>query len=307
MWYSFFFFKQNTAYDIEYGLVGSEMCIRDSAKPRKKLNAKNRKGPGRFSSLFLLILGILSACFGLKGFLLPNHFIDGGVTGISMLISFLSGLPLPLLIVMINIPFVILGYKQVGIVFAIKTALAVLGLGLALAVIDFPDITHDKLLVAVFGGFFLGAGIGLAIRGGGVLDGTEVLALFVSRKAGMSVGDLILLFNILIFSAAAWFLDFERAMYSTLTYLSASKTIDFVIHGLEEYTGVTIVSERSEEIRRIIVYQMGWGVTLLKGKRGYGSHGEKNHDMDVIYTCLLYTSDAADERSSVNLGGRRNI
>lgn len=256
------------------------------AKPRKKLNAKNRKGPGRFSSIFLLILGILSACFGLKGFLLPNHFIDGGVTGISMLISFLSGLPLPLLIVMINIPFVILGYKQVGIVFAIKTALAVLGLGLALAVIDFPDITHDKLLVAVFGGFFLGAGIGLAIRGGGVLDGTEVLALFVSRKAGMSVGDLILLFNILIFSSAAWFLDFERAMYSTLTYLSASKTIDFVIHGLEEYTGVTIVSERSEEIRRIIVYQMGWGVTLLKGKRGYGSHGEKNHDMDVIYTVI---------------------
>ncbi|HRH67057.1 MAG TPA: YitT family protein [Bacteroidia bacterium] len=245
-----------------------------------------RKGPGRFSSLFLLVLGILSACFGLKGFLLPNHFIDGGVTGISMLISFLSGIPLPLLIVLINIPFVVLGYRQVGLTFAIKTALAVAGLGLALVIIDFPDVTHDKLLVAVFGGFFLGAGIGLAIRGGGVLDGTEVLALAISRKAGMSVGDLILLFNIIIFSAAAYFLDFERAMYSTLTYLSASKTIDFVIHGLEEYTGVTIVSDRSEEIRRVIIYQMGGGVTLLKGKRGFGSHGEKNHDMDVIYTVI---------------------
>ncbi|MBK7852685.1 MAG: YitT family protein [Bacteroidetes bacterium] len=256
------------------------------AFPKKKGNAKTRRGPGRFSSMFLLSLGILSACLGLKGFLLPNHFIDGGVTGISMLISFLSGIPLPLLIVLINIPFVILGYRQIGFVFALKTTLAVLGLGFSLWLIEFPDITHDKLLVAVFGGFFLGAGIGLAIRGGGVLDGTEVLALAISRKAGMSVGDIILLFNILIFSAAAYLLDFERAMYSTLTYLSASKTIDFVIHGLEEYTGVTIVSDRSEEIRRIIIYQMGGGVTLLKGKRGYGSHGDKNHDMDVIYTVI---------------------
>ncbi|HNP48017.1 MAG TPA: YitT family protein [Bacteroidia bacterium] len=253
-------------------------------KPGRKSRVK--KGPGRFSSLFLLILGILSACLGLKGFLLPNHFIDGGVTGISMLISFLGEIPLPLLIVVINIPFVILGFRQVGIMFAIKTALAVTGLGFALLVVDVPDITHDKLLVAVFGGFFLGAGIGLTIRGGGVLDGTEVLALAISRKFGMSVGDVILVVNILIFSAAAYLLDFERAMYSTLTYLSASKTIDFVIHGLEEYTGVTIVSDRSEEIRRVIIYQMGGGVTILKGKRGFGTHGDKNREMDIVYTVI---------------------
>lgn len=137
---------------------------------------------------FLLItLGIFSAAFGFKGFLLSNQFIDGGATGISLLISALTGTPLYILIIVINIPFVLLGYGILGRPFAIKTALAISGLALCVATVDFPNITNDNLLVAVFGGFFLGAGIGLSVRGGAVIDGTEVLAIYLSRKIGTTI------------------------------------------------------------------------------------------------------------------------
>jgi uncharacterized membrane-anchored protein YitT (DUF2179 family) len=241
-----------------------------------------------FSSLKDLVLmaaGIASAAFGLESFLLPNNFIDGGATGISLLISEISSVPLYILLLLINIPFIFLGYKVVSRNFAIKTAIAITGLSLCVAFIHFPEVTHDKLLVSVFGGFFLGAGIGLSVRGGAVIDGTEVLAIFLSRKLGTTIGDIIIVFNILVFSAAAYLLSVETALYSMITYLVASRTLDFVIEGIDEYTGVTIVSSHNTRIRKMIMEKMGRGLTVYKGSRGFGSHGERN-DIDIIYTVI---------------------
>ncbi len=234
----------------------------------------------------LLIVGIVAAGFGLEGFLLPNSFIDGGVTGISLLVTELTGYPLQVLIIVINIPFVIIGLTQIGRPFAIKSIAAITGLALAITFIHYPVITSDKLLVAVFGGFFIGLGIGFAVRGGGVLDGTEVLAIYLSRRTGLTIGDIILIFNIAIFSFAAYLLSMETALYSILTYLVASKTVDFVIEGIEEYTGVTIISTHSEDIRLMIIEEMGRGVTVYNGKRGFGKRGENLSPADIVFTVL---------------------
>jgi len=240
---------------------------------------------GFVKDAILIIIGIFSAAFGFKGFLLTNHFIDGGATGIALLISALSGIPLYILIICVNFPFIILGYKIMGRQFAIKTALAIIGLSICLATVTFPDVTKDNLLVAVFGGFFLGTGIGLAIRGGAVIDGTEVLAIFLSRKLGTTIGDIIILINVIIFGFAAYFLGVEIALYSMITYLSASKTLDFIVEGIEEYIGATIISTHSDEIRQMIINKMGRGVTIYKGHRGFGNHGEKN-EIEIIYSVL---------------------
>ncbi|MCX2486321.1 YitT family protein [Pedobacter sp. MR2016-24] len=230
----------------------------------------------------LIACGIVSACFGLKSFLMPSEFIDGGVTGISLLISTLTEFKLSYLILIINIPFVILGYKQIGKTFAVKTALAIATLALFLIILPFQPVTHDKLLIAFFGGFFLGGGIGLAMRGGCVIDGTEVLALYLSRNSTFTVGNIILILNILIFAIAAIFLGAVTAMYAILTYLSASKTIDFVVNGLEQYIGVTIISEKKDEIKEFLISNMKRGVTIYKGEGGYG----EKKDIDILYTVL---------------------
>lgn len=250
----------------------------------------------------LIIVGVLSASFGLEGFLLPNDFLDGGVTGISLLINLLTDINLPILIIIVNLPFIWLAYTQVSKVFAVKTLIAIALLALSLTFIPFPIITTDKLLIAVFGGFFLGAGIGLSIRGGCVLDGTEVLALFISRKTILSVGDVIIIINVIIFSAAAILINIETAMYAMLTYLGASKTIDFLIHGLEEFTGVTIISEHSEAIRKVIIEKLGRGVTIFNGKRGFGKKGQLNDDLDIIYTVVtrLEIQKLTDEIANID-------
>ncbi|MCC7028622.1 MAG: YitT family protein [Saprospiraceae bacterium] len=239
----------------------------------------------QIKNFILITLGIFSAAFGFKGFLLTNHFIDGGATGISLLISALTKIPLYILIICVNIPFIILAHQVMGRPFAIKTAMAIAGLALVLAFVSFPNVTDDNLLVAIFGGFFLGAGIGFAIRGGAVIDGTEVLAIFLSRKVGATIGDIIIVINVLIFGAAAYFLGVEIALYSMITYLSASKTLDFIVEGIDEYIGVTIVSSQSEEIRQMIINKMGRGVTVYTGKSGYGKRGETS-DVEIIYTVI---------------------
>jgi len=213
---------------------------------------------------------------------MPSEFIDGGVTGISLLISTLTGFKLSYLIILINIPFVVLGYKQIGKTFAVKTAFAIAALAIMLIVAPFQPITHDKLLIAFFGGLFLGGGIGLAMRGGCVIDGTEVLALYISKNSLLTVGNIILILNIMIFGVAAVFLGMETAMYAILTYLSASKTIDFVVNGLEQYIGVTIISEKKEEIRQFLLNDMKRGVTVYKGEGGYGIKKE----IDILYTVV---------------------
>lgn len=244
--------------------------------------------------ILLIALGILSAAFGLKAFLLSSHFIDGGVTGVSMLISNVLGWPLALLIPIINLPFIALGYNQLGARFAAKSAAAIAGLSLCLAFVHFPDITPDKLLTAVFGGFFIGAGIGLAIRGGAVLDGTEVAALLVSKRSSLlGVGEVILILNIFIFSTAAFFLGIESALYSILTYFAASKTIDFLLHGLEQYTAVVIVSEQSEGIRQAIIRDLARGVTVYKGRRGWS-----DSEQDILF-CVVTRLEIGRVRSLV--------
>jgi len=235
--------------------------------------------------IFFITIGIFSAAFGLESFLLPNRFIDGGVTGISLLITETTILPLYALVVLMNLPFLLLGLKVIGKNFAIKTTIAILGLAIILALIEFPEVTDDKLLVSVFGGFFLGAGIGLSIRGGGVLDGTEVLAIYLSKRFGAKIGDIMIIINILIFLAAAYMLSIEAALYSMLTYLAASKTLDFVVDGIEEYSGVTIISENSEKIRVMITEKLGRGLTIYDAKGGYSKNGIHNK-YEVIYTVI---------------------
>ena len=245
-------------------------------------------------NIALIIAGILSAGMGLKGFLLSSRFIDGGVTGISMLLADVVGFPLAIWILVINLPFVAVGYRQIGRKFALKSALAIAGLSVCLAFVKYPDVTPDKLLTAVFGGFFIGAGIGLAIRGGAVLDGTEIMALLVSKGSHLlRVGDVILILNIFIFLAAAFFLGIESALYSILTYFAASKTIDFILHGIEEYTGITIVSVQSEVIRAAILNDLGRGVTIYKGRGGLS-----DTEQDILY-CVVTRLEVAKVRKIV--------
>jgi len=233
----------------------------------------------------LILCGIFSAAFGLESFLLPNNFIDGGATGIALLLNGMTDLPLWGIILLVNIPFVILGFNIIGKQFAVKTAIAISILALIIANVHFPEVTDEKLLVAVFGGFFLGAGIGFSVRGGAVIDGTEVLAIFLSRKFGVTIGDIIIIINIMIFGAAAYFLSIEAALYSMITYFAASKTLDFVIEGIEEYISVNIISVHNDEIREMILNKLRRGVTIYKGERGV-KDANGNDEIDIIYTVL---------------------
>jgi uncharacterized membrane-anchored protein YitT (DUF2179 family) len=233
-------------------------------------------------NVLFIVAGILSATMGLHGFLLSSNFIDGGVTGISMLLAKVTGLSLSLWLPLVNLPFIALGYRQIGMAFAVRSAAAIGGLSLALAVVPVPDVTPDLLLTAVFGGFFIGAGIGLAVRGGAVLDGTEIAALLISKRSHLfKVGDVILLFNVVLFLVAMSVLGVEEALYSILTYVTAAKTLDFVIHGIEEYTAITIVSRFSGEIAARIMANLGRGVTVYKGRGGLSFE-----DQEILY-CVV--------------------
>jgi uncharacterized membrane-anchored protein YitT (DUF2179 family) len=233
-----------------------------------------------------LSAGVLCAGMGLKGFLLPNNFLDGGAMGISLLIEITTGINLAILVILVNIPFIWMGYRQISPGFAARTIFSIALLAVCLVLVPYPTVTSDKLLISVFGGFFLGAGIGLAIRGGGVLDGTEVLAIYISRRSPLSVGDVIMLINVLIFGSAALLINIETALYAMLTYLAASKTIDFLIHGIEEYTTMLIISDEHEAIRQMITEEMGRGVTVLKGEKGYGKRGLRQNDTNVLYAVV---------------------
>ena len=234
-----------------------------------------------------IVAGVFAAAFGLKAFLLSSHFIDGGVTGISMLLAAALKLPLAAFILVINLPFVALGYRQLGRRFALRSALGIGGLALVLAVVPFPDVTPDPLLTAIFGGVFIGAGIGLAMRGGAVLDGTEIAALLASRHLVLfKVSDIILILNVVIFGAAVFILGTEPALYSMLTYFAAARVMEFVLNGIEQYTGVTIVSENSEAIRLAITEDLGRGVTLYQGKAGFGKRGDQLTQRDIIFTVV---------------------
>jgi uncharacterized membrane-anchored protein YitT (DUF2179 family) len=242
----------------------------------------------------LIAAGIMSAAMGLKGFLLSSNFIDGGVTGVSMLLAKVTPAPLAVWLPIVNAPFIAIGYRQVGGAFALRSALAIAGLSAVLATVHFPDVTPDLLLTAVFGGFFIGAGIGLAVRGGAVLDGTEIAALLISKRSHLlKVGDLILIFNVLLFLAAMSLLGVEPALYSILTYVTAARTLDFVIYGLEQFTAITIVSAHSAAIRERITGELERGVTVF---RGYG--GLSGAEQEILY-CVVTRLEIGKVKSIV--------
>jgi uncharacterized membrane-anchored protein YitT (DUF2179 family) len=230
----------------------------------------------------LITAGVFSAGMGLKGFLFSSRFIDGGVTGISMLLSVVTPLPLSIWLPLVNLPFIVLGYRHLGRAFAVRSVVAIAALAIVLATVHFPDVTHDLLLTAVFGGAFLGAGIGLAVRGGAVLDGTEIAALLIGKRSPvLKVGDVILGFNVLLFLTAMTVLGTEKALYSMLTYVSAARTLDFILHGIEEFTAMTIMSSAPQAIRTAILEEMGRGVTIYKARGGM-----TGEDREILY-CVV--------------------
>lgn len=236
--------------------------------------------------ILIISAGVAMASIGLKGFLLPNDFLDGGAMGIALLTEILTKIDLSILILAVNLPFILVGIKQVSWMFAIKSTIAIIGLSILVHFIEFDPVTSDKLLIAVFGGFFLGAGIGLSIRGGAVIDGTEVMAIAVSRQSSLSVGDFIALFNIVLFCFAAIMINIETAMYSMLTYFSASKTVDFILNGVEEYIGVMIVSDHSDEIKNRISYNLRRGVTVFKSDEGFEKANTDAEEKRILFCAI---------------------
>ena len=243
-----------------------------------------------WKSSMYMALGVISATIGLKAFLLSNNFLDGGAMGVSLLINILTDFDLSLLILMINLPFIIIGYRQISWQFAIRSTISIILLSVLVHFVELPSITSDKLLIAIFGGVFLGAGIGFSIRGGSVIDGTEVMAIYMSRRGGITVGNFIAIFNVALFIIAAFLINVETAMYSMLTYVAASKSVDFIINGIEEYIGITIVSPQNADIRHMITDQLHRGVTVYRAAGGYKSaHDENRKVLFCVVTRLEVT------------------
>ena len=240
-----------------------------------------------FQDLLLVMVGVLFAGYALKGFLVPNHFFDGGITGISLLVHELYELNLAAVIILLNLPFIIVSYFSVGSRFAFRTLFSVIMLGLSLTIIPDVALTSDKLLISIFGGVFLGIGIGLVMRAGAALDGIEVLALYTLKRTSFTITEIILGINVLIFAIAAFQFGIETALYSVLTYFSATRCIDYVVEGIQAHTGVTIISGKSELIKYQLVNDMGRGITVYKGERGFlPGKFEISADCDIIFTVI---------------------
>jgi uncharacterized membrane-anchored protein YitT (DUF2179 family) len=232
----------------------------DTIEWHNVLNVKN---------LMHLFLGTALAVLAMKGFMIPNKFMDGGVTGISILLHEIFHINISLLVIVLNIVFIYLGYIRIGKTFAVQTTIAVVLLSLGLLFVDIQPITTDKLLIAIFGGILIGTGVGLVIRGGGVIDGAEVIAVFTQRRTGFSNSEIVMLFNTIIFSVAAFQFGIETAMYSIITYFAATRATNYVVDGIEEFTALNIISTQEEEVKSFLVNDLGKGITVYKGERGY--------------------------------------
>ena len=237
------------------------------------------------SEYIQIVIAVIVASIGLKVFLLPNGFLDGGVTGIAILLSELFGWDISWMLVAISAPFLILAWSTVSKKIVLKSTLSIVLLALFIHYENFSPVTDDKLLISIFGGLFLGAGIGLAIKNGSVLDGSEILGVFINEKLGISIGKTIFVFNLILFSITSLVLSVEVAMYSILTYLVTAKIIDLMIEGFEDYVGLTIVSKKALEIETELMEKVGVGITVYKGLKGYGSTG-KQEEMDIIHTVI---------------------
>jgi len=238
-------------------------------------------------NLLQIFIGSAMAVFAMKGFMIPNQFMDGGVTGISILLHEISHIPVSIFIFVFNLPFIYLGYKRIGKTFAVQTSLAVILLTIGLIFIDLKPFTTDKLLIAVFGGILIGTGVGLVIRSGGVLDGAEVIAVFTRRRIGFSNSEIVMIFNTFIFAGAAFHFGIETAMYSLITYFAATRATNYIVDGIEQYTAVNIISAQHEKVKALLVNELGKGITVYKGERGYlpGSFDVKT-DCEIIVTIV---------------------
>ena len=238
-----------------------------------------------FSEYGQIGIGIVLASIGLKAFLLPNGFLDGGVTGVALLVRSQIDISLSVLLILFSIPFLILGYFTVSKRIVIKSIISIIGLALFIHFENFETVTDDKLLISIFGGLFLGAGIGISIRNGSVLDGSEILGVYLNDRFGISIGQIILIFNIILFGITALVLSVEVALYSILAYIVTAKVTDLIIEGFEDFIGVTIVSKKFEDVEIAIREELGSGMTLYKGTRGIGNSG-KHEDFDIIHTII---------------------
>lgn len=240
-----------------------------------------------FKHIIFMLVGVASAAFALKGFMIPNHFLDGGVTGIALLVHESLHIPFSVIFLALNLLFIIPAYYYFGKNFAIRSFIAGVLLALAVQFIEVPAVTSDKLLIAIFGGCLIGLGVGLVMRSGAALDGFEILAEATIQRIGLSMSEVILGFNIIIFLSAAIHFGIEPAMYSIITYFAALKMVDYVVDGIEEYISLTIISGESETIRHLIVSKFGKGITVYKGERGFlpGSI-DISTDCDVIMTIV---------------------
>lgn len=239
------------------------------------------------SSMVYTILGVFSALIALQGFMIPNHFLDGGITGISILIEEVFHIPFSLPFILLNLPFIFMGYRKIGKTFSVNAFLAVILLAVLMTFITFPQITSDKVLIAVFGGFFIGLGIGLVIRGGGVIDGLEIIAHYTNKRIGFSTSEIIMTINTLLFIGAAFEFGIETAMYSILVYFTAMKTSDYVVDGFEEFTALTIISKEFETVKSVIANDFGKAITVYKGERGYlPSSYDIKQDCDIVMTIV---------------------
>lgn len=227
------------------------------------------------------------AVFAMKGFMIPNQFLDGGVTGISILLHEISHINISIFILVFNIGFIYMGYIRIGKTFAVQTTLAVILLAIGLLVSNIPPITTDRLLIAIFGGILMGTGVGLVIRSGGVIDGAEVIAVFTKRRTGFSNSEIVMLFNTFIFAGAAFHFGLETAMYSLITYFATTRATDYVVDGIEQYTSIHVISAQHELVKSFIVNELGKGITVYKGERGYlpGSFDVKQ-DCEIIVTVV---------------------
>lgn len=246
------------------------------------MTKKSRKYFNFVFKVFSIMLGAALASIGLEIFLIPNNIIDGGITGISIMASFLTKLPLGAFILLLNIPFFALGYKQIGKTFTISTLFGVLCLSIGVSILHpVPGITKDVFLATIFGGIILGAGVGIIIRNGGSLDGTEIIAIILDRRSSFSIGEIVMFFNLFILGTSGFIFGWNRAMYSLIAYFIAFKVIDITVEGLDESKAVTIISERHKDISEALIDRLGRGVTLLEGKGGY-----KGIATNVIYVVV---------------------
>ncbi|CUU49862.1 YitT family protein [Clostridium beijerinckii] len=236
----------------------------------------------KVSRILFMIIGSILVAVGLEIFLIPNNIIDGGMTGISIMASYLTKVQLGVFTFLFNLPFVIIGYRQIGKTFAISTIFSVICLSIVVTLLHpVPGITQDVLLATIFGGIIIGVGVGLIIRNGGSLDGTEIVAIILEKRTAFSIGEIVMFFNLFILGTSGFLFGWDRAMYSLIAYFIAFKTIDITVEGLNESKAVIIVSDKNTEISEAIMARLGRGITLLDGKGAYSGT-----ETNVIYVVL---------------------